>query len=244
MRRPRAVTCATVLTRVLSCLSRSPLARVAGEDAVLGQLLRAQDGRTGTSEFSAFLTRCFVCRVRCLLDSTSGFLVSERPRPGSQRGWVWGSASECWARAGLQTPGRCSVCSGEGGPVDTGLSVAGPRRGLGRESCPCTRALGRRRRLVSSRFPLAFAGVGPTTQYRLQASERPYCPWRPPPARPLAFRKRTPAAPLQSCLRAWARPVQAGLSAERPVTPRVAQFLLTASCWPVVLFLQQRLLFS
>lgn len=65
----------------------------AGEDAVLGRLLRAQDGRAGPSEFSAFLTRCFVCRVRCLLDSTSGFLVSEHVRarirlqvePGSQQ---------------------------------------------------------------------------------------------------------------------------------------------------------------
>ncbi|KAG1969070.1 aryl hydrocarbon receptor repressor [Pimephales promelas] len=44
------------------------------EDVAMGHLYRAEQPDGVPPELSPFLTRCFVARVRCLLDSTSGFL--------------------------------------------------------------------------------------------------------------------------------------------------------------------------
>ncbi|XP_076149329.1 aryl-hydrocarbon receptor repressor b [Alosa pseudoharengus] len=45
-----------------------------GEDFVVGSLFNAQEPDGVPPELVPFLTRCFISRLRCLLDSTSGFL--------------------------------------------------------------------------------------------------------------------------------------------------------------------------
>ncbi|XP_063076334.1 aryl-hydrocarbon receptor repressor b [Engraulis encrasicolus] len=45
-----------------------------GEDFMVGSLFNAQEADGVPPELSPFLTRCFISRLRCLLDSTSGFL--------------------------------------------------------------------------------------------------------------------------------------------------------------------------
>ncbi|XP_067108360.1 uncharacterized protein [Osmerus mordax] len=48
-----------------------------GEDYVVNSLFHSQEAGGVPPEFSSFLNRCFISRVRCLLDSTSGFLTMQ-----------------------------------------------------------------------------------------------------------------------------------------------------------------------
>ncbi|XP_076147340.1 uncharacterized protein LOC143131588 [Alosa pseudoharengus] len=48
-----------------------------GEDFVVNRLFHSQEAGGVSPELSPFLNRCFISRVRCLLDSTSGFLTMQ-----------------------------------------------------------------------------------------------------------------------------------------------------------------------
>lgn len=48
---------------------------MSGEDFVVSTLFHSSEAGGVPSDLSCFLNRCFIARVRCLLDSTSGFLV-------------------------------------------------------------------------------------------------------------------------------------------------------------------------
>ncbi|KAB5533047.1 hypothetical protein PHYPO_G00127130 [Pangasianodon hypophthalmus] len=60
-----------------SVTSDQDLATGNGEDFVVSSLFHSQKAPGVPPEFSSFLNRCFISRVRCLRDSTSGFLTMQ-----------------------------------------------------------------------------------------------------------------------------------------------------------------------
>lgn len=59
------------------------------EDVVMGHMYSSEEPDGVPPELSPFLTRCFIARVRCLLDSTSGFLVSHEITQNIQAQWFY-----------------------------------------------------------------------------------------------------------------------------------------------------------
>nr|XP_023689300.1 uncharacterized protein LOC111854986 isoform X1 [Paramormyrops kingsleyae] len=54
-----------------------PLVAGSGEDFAVSSLFSCDESGNIPGQFSSFLNRCFISRVRCLLDSTSGFLTMQ-----------------------------------------------------------------------------------------------------------------------------------------------------------------------
>ncbi|XP_020786277.2 uncharacterized protein ahrra [Boleophthalmus pectinirostris] len=55
----------------------NPLPTTTGEEYVVSSLFHSPEAGGIPAEMSPFLNRCFIARVRCLLDSTSGFLTMQ-----------------------------------------------------------------------------------------------------------------------------------------------------------------------
>ena len=60
---------------------------ISGEEFVVSSLFHSPEAGGIPPELSCFLNRCFIARVRCLLDSTSGFLVSGPNQTASSTEW-------------------------------------------------------------------------------------------------------------------------------------------------------------